>query len=184
MLQFARPACTTGPGSGGCPAKAILDCLTRKYFATKKCNFFHLFSSVFTKQKLPIHFHFSEMLWLFIFTRHGYELCDEMLTDAATKFLKNLLNATEKSYTFFYLGNVDSLGHNYQWCSSEYNDGVDVVDSQVMFSFGCFYFHLQQLGKTIGENHPIEKMVEIQHRNLQCLFETLRTTNTNKSVLN
>ena len=51
--------------------------------------------------------------------RDGYELCDQEIGDDASEYLLNMFSTTEKSYTFVHYGNIDGLGHYYQWCLDE-----------------------------------------------------------------
>ena len=71
--------------------------------------------------------------------RDGYELCDQEIADDASEYLFNMFNTTEKSYTFVYYGNIDGLGHTYEWCLTEYNAGIDVVDAQVKIPFTILF---------------------------------------------
>ena len=62
-----------------------------------------------------------------------YDECDVIVADTAAEYLYNMYNTTEKSFTFIYFAYTDVLGHTYGWCGEQYNDGLDVVDAQVIF---------------------------------------------------
>lgn len=57
--------------------------------------------------------------------------CDTFLANNASEYLRQALVASESSYTFVYFDEMDHAGHTYGWCSENYLDSVDFVDSLV-----------------------------------------------------
>lgn len=57
--------------------------------------------------------------------------CDEYHLWKLKSYVKEIFKSAEKSYTFLYIGNVDSLAHMFSWCGFVYNLTVGIVDRQI-----------------------------------------------------
>jgi len=60
-----------------------------------------------------------------------YAICDQIMAKNASAYIRNIANAAERTYTFIYLGNVDGIGHTFQWCSNMYALAVAYADMHV-----------------------------------------------------
>ena len=57
--------------------------------------------------------------------------CDNDTIAVASEYIRDVLDAADRSYTFVYLMSVDEAGHGYSWCSDEYMHQTRVVDQLV-----------------------------------------------------
>ena len=57
--------------------------------------------------------------------------CDNDTIAVASEYIRDVLDAAERSYTFVYLMSMDEAGHGYSWCSDLYMEQMRIVDQLV-----------------------------------------------------
>ena len=64
-------------------------------------------------------------------TEGGYLQCDHYVAGNTSEYLREVLHASESTYTFVYFAHVDNTGHSDGWCTQPYLDIVAETDGMI-----------------------------------------------------